>query len=332
MSMPRKYIHLSLLERDQITVMLHDKKSMGDIAKALGRSKGTISRELKRNSSPEYRLYLSHRAHGRAELRTQQANSHGRLKNERVVFYVTAMLKDGWSPELIAGRIKLDQPCLSISHEAIYQYIYHPDTGNRQELIQCLRRAHRKRRNKGIGRKVLKTKIPNRIPIDERPAAVEDRIQFGHWEGDSLVSSKSRAALNSLVERKSRLLMLTKLAAKTAEATYMAVTERLRGLPAIAIRTMTFDNGTENAMHQKITSDIGIKCFFAHPYSSWERGTNEHVNGLIRWYLPKGTDFSKIPDEHIAMIESLLNNRPRKCLGFKTPIEVAYSHGVALRG
>lgn len=321
---------MSLDERDLITTMLSEEKSLGDIAKVLGRSKSTISRELKRNSSPEYRLYLSHRAQERAELRKKQANSHPRLKNERIISYVLAKLKEGWSPELIAGRIRIDQPSLSISHEAIYQYIYHPDTGNCLELIQCLRRAHRKRRNKGIGRRERKTKIPNRIPIDQRPASVENRTQYGHWEGDSLVSRKSLAALNSLVERKSRYLMLTKLNAKTAEATYKVVTKRLRGLPARARRTLTLDNGTENAMHEEVTSTIGIKCYFARPYASWQRGTNEHVNGLIRWYLPKGTDFSKITDEQIVMIESLINNRPRKCLGFKKPIEVA-SPFVALR-
>ena len=332
MSMQRKYIHLSLSERDTITNMLYDKKSLSDVAKALGRSKSTISRELKRNSSAEYRLYLSHRAHERAELRREQASVRPRLKDEAIVSYVTVKLKEGWSPELIAGRLRIERPDLSISHEAIYQYIYHPDTENRQELIACLRRAHRKRRNKGVGRKVRKTKIPNRVPIEQRPAAVEARIQFGHWEGDSLVSRESRPALNSLVERNSRVLLLTKLDAKTAEATYRAVTKRMKDLPVKARRTLTLDNGTENAMHEKMTSDIGIKCYFAHPYSSWERGSNENVNGLIRWYLPKGTDFSIISDEQIAKIEFLINSRPRKCLGFKTPIEVAFSHGVALQG
>ena len=327
-----EYVHLSLSERDIITTMLAEKESLGDIAKVIGRNKSTVSRELKLNSSPEYRLYLSHRAHSRAALRKTQANTHLRLKNERIESYVRSMLKDGWSPELIAGRIEIDQPGLSISHEAIYQYIYHPDTKDRQELIQCLRRAHRKRRNKGIGRKVRKTKIPNRVPIDQRPTAVENRAQFGHWEGDSLVSRKSLVALNSLVERKSRYLMLTKLDAKTAEATCNAVVERLNNLPARARRTLTLDNGTENALHEKITSSISTKCYFARPYASWQRGTNEHVNGIIRWYLPKGTDFSKISNEHIARIEFLINNRPRKCLGFKKPIEVAFSHSVALRG
>lgn len=318
-------------ERDIITTMLAEKKSLVDIAKIIGRSKSTVSRELKRNSSHEYRLYLSHRAHGRAELRKTEANKHIRLKNKSIESYVRSMLKDGWSPELIAGRIKIDQPGLSISHEAIYQYIYHPDTKDRQELIKCLRRAHRKRRTKGIGRKERRTKIPNRVPIDQRPQAVEGRFQFGHWEGDSLVSRKSLAALNSLVERKSRYLMLTKLDAKTAEATYKAVTKRLKGLPKKARRTLTLDNGTENAKHEAITAAIDTKCYFARPYASWQRGTNEHVNGLIRWYLPKGTDFGKITDKQIAMIEFSINNRPRKCMGFRKPSEVA-SPFVALRG
>lgn len=304
---------------------------MGDIARAIGRSKSTISRELTRNSSPEYKLYLSHRAHGRAEGRREQASRRPRLKNGRIASYVMAGLEEGWSPELIAGRIAIDHPGLSISHEAIYQYIYHPDTEDRQELIRYLRRAHRKRRSKGIGRKERKTKIPNRVSIDLRPPSVENRRLFGHWEGDSLVSRKSLFALNSLVERKSRLLMLTKLKRRTAEATFKAVTGRLKGLPKKARRTLTLDNGTENAKHEAITAAIGIKCFFAHPYASWERGTNENVNGLIRWYLPKGTDFRKISDEQIARIEYLINNRPRKCLGFKKPIEVAAPF-VALRG
>jgi IS30 family transposase len=329
--MEKKYTHLNLAERDVITTMLSEKKSLGEIAKALGRSKSTISRELKRNSSSQYKLYLSHRAHGRAVERKKKAVRRPRLKNDRIASYVRAKLKEGWSPEQIAGRIGIDHPGLSISHEAIYQYIYHPHTDGRLELIGCLRRNHRKRKAMGVGRKERKTKIPGRIPIDMRPPSVEKRLYFGHWEGDSLVSRKSLAALNSLVERKSRLLRLTRLERKTAEDTHNAIIGRLKNLPQKARRTLTLDNGTENTMHREVTSAIGIKCFFAHPYASWERGTNENTNGLVRWYLPKGTDFANITDEQIDRIESLINNRPRKCLGFKTPLEVASSF-VALRG
>ena len=222
-------------------------------------------------------------------------------------------------------------PNLSISHEAIYIYIYHPKTPSRLELIGLLRRAHQKRKNKGIGRIVRKTKIPNRISIEQRPLSVETRKQAGHWEGDSLVSRKSPVALNSLVERKSRLLKLTKLPRKSASETTKAVVKRLKTLPPKARRTLTMDNGSENVGHKVMTEDIGIKCYFAHPYSSWERGTNENTNGLIRWYLPKGTDFNTITKKQIKKIESLLNNRPRKCLGFKTPLEAANPF-VALQG
>jgi len=330
-SMEKQYKHLTMTERELIAKMKYEGKDAGEIASTLGRNKSTISRELKRNSSAEYKCYTPCRAQHRSDERRQAARRRPRLKDDKVRRYIHEKLALGWSPELIAGRLSMEHPGFSISYEAIYQYIYHPMTSGREELIACLRRAHRKRKQKGIGRKQRKTKIPNRISIEARPLSVESRRYYGHWEGDSLISRKSLAALNSLTERKTRLLLLTKLTRKGAEETKDAIIDRLYLLPAKMRRTLTLDNGTENARHEEITTEIGIKCFFAHPYSSWERGTNEHINGLIRWYLPKGTDFSKISDEQVAHIESLINNRPRKCLGFKTPIEVASSF-VALRG
>lgn len=322
--MENQYKHLTMAERDRITELLYEGKTRSEIARAIGRHKGTISRELKRNSSPEYKLYLSHRAQQRADQRRSEASRRPVLKSDSIRKYVQEKLMIGWSPEIIAGRIKKDLPGLSVSHEAIYQYIYHPQTPNRHELINCLRRTHRKRKNKGIGRKERKTKIPNRVSIDARPKSVETRLQFGHWEGDSLISRKSTAALNSLTERKSRLVLLTKLGRKGSLETKNAVISRLQPFPPEARRSLTLDNGTENTQHEGITVTLGIKCFFAHPYSSWERGTNENINGLVRWYLPKSTDFSKITDQQIYNIESLINNRPRKCLKFNTPNEVAF--------
>lgn len=311
--------------------MYWEQKSLGEIAEALSRDKSTISRELKRNSSPTYNCYTPCRAQARSCERKSQANNHQRLKNDQIRQYVREKLALDWSPELIAGRLKMELPGCSISPEAIYQYIYHHRTPNRLEMISHLRQAHRKRKAKGLNRKEQKTKIPNRIPIEARPKSVEHRRQFGHWEGDSLVSRKSQAALNSLTERKSRLLLLTRLDRKGAAETNQAIIRRLKGFPKSNRRTLTLDNGSENAKHEKLTVRLGIRCYFAHPYSSWERGTNEHINGLIRWYLPKGTDFSKINKEQINQIEYLINSRPRKCLGFKTPLEVAAS-SVALRG
>ena len=215
--------------------------------------------------------------------------------------------------------IGIDHRGLSISHEAIHQHIYDANTTDRKELIDHLRLAQWKRKQKGIARKTPQDE-DTEPDLDrvKRPTSVEIRHQFGHWEGDSLVSRKSTVALNSLVERKSRLLMLTKPKRKPMDAMSEAVVARLQGLPDKARRTLTMDNGTENAGHEKITMEIGIKCYFAHPYASWERGTNENINGLVRWYLPKGTDFSNISCRQIAQIESLINNRSRKCLGFKT--------------
>ena len=328
--MGKQYSHITMEERELISKMYYEGKKPSDIARALDRDKGTISRELQRNASKEYACYTPCQAQRRCDKRRKTARRVSRLKNETIRIFVFEKLELGWSPELIAGRLPLEHRGQFISHEAIYQYIYHPKTQDREKLVACLRRAHKKRTQKGRGRKVRKTKIPNRVPIDARPKSVESRRSYGHWEGDSLISRKSLSVLNSLTERKSRLLLLTKLKRKGAEETKDAVVRRLLRLPASLRRTLTLDNGTENAQHEKITETIGTKCYFAHPYASWQRGTNEHINGLIRWYLPKGTDFSKISDVHIAHIESLINNRPRKCLGFKTPIEVAAST-VALR-
>jgi IS30 family transposase len=323
--MSKNYGHINQEERELIAQMRWEGKGTSEIARVLDRDKATISRELKRNSSPEYKCYTPCQAQHRADRKRKESYDRPRLKQELIRRYVHDKIMADWSPELIAGRLKSDHPGYAISHEAIYQYIYHPRTPQRDEMIARLIRGHRKRRTKGIGRKERKTKIPNRIPIDVRPESVERRRQYGHWEGDSLISRKSKAALNSLTERKSRLLLLTKIDRKSASETNKAILKRLQKLPSKSRRTLTLDNGTENAKHEKLTRRLGIQCYFAHPYSAWERGTNEHINGMVRWYLPKGTDFSKIDKKQIAKIESLINNRPRKCLRFKTPLEVASS-------
>jgi IS30 family transposase len=329
--MPKQYNHLNQEERELIAPYRCEGRSLGFIAKALGRNKSSISRELSRNASIEYNRYTPCRAHARATHRWVTVHRRHRLKNDLIRQYVVDNLEEGWSPEQIAGRLPIDHPGQIISHEAIYQYIDDLQTEIRLELIQHLRRAHKKRKNKGIGRKEKKTKISNRNPIDARPKSVEDRKQYGHWEGDSLISRKSKAALHTLVERKSRLLVLSKLDRKSAAETSRMIIRRLGKLPAQGRRTLTLDNGTENAKHEKVTAKLGLKCYFARPYASWQRGTNENMNGLVRWYLPKGTDFSKIDKDHLKLIEYLINSRPRKCLGYKTPLEVAAS-SVALAG
>lgn len=328
--MTRQYNLLTLEEREEISVLRSQGFSLEYIGTAIGRHKSTISRELARNSSITYECYRAHRAVQRAAVRRSAASQRKRLKNDKIRAYVREKLSEDWTPELIAGRLLVDHPGLTISPEAIYQYIYAKDTPDREKLIAGLPRQHRKRKAKGNGRKSKKIIIPNPVSIDSRPIVVAGRVEIGHWESDSMVSSQTKAALNTLVERTCRLTYITKLSRKTAELTSAAIISRLKHHPPEARRTLTFDNGTENAGHQDITSAIKTQCYFAHPYHSWERGSNEQVNGLIRRYLPKGTDFSMITDQRIKEIENKLNNRPRKCLGFKTPVEVASL--VALHG
>jgi IS30 family transposase len=328
--MTRQYEHLTIVAREEISILRSQGYSLEDIGAVIGCNKSTVSRELARNSSVTYGCYRAHRAGQRATARRSAASRHERLKNDKIRSYVREKLSEDWTPELIAGRLRIDHPGLTISPEAIYQYIYANDTPDREKLIAGLPRQHRKRKPKGNGRKSKKVIIPSPVSIDHRPLIVEGRVEIGHWESDSMVSRESKAALNTLVERTCRLTYITKLARKTAEITSVAIIRRLKHHPPAARKTMTFDNGTENAGHQGITSAIKIQCYFAHPYHSWERGSNEQVNGLIRRYLPKGTDFSMITDHRIKEIENKLNSRPRKCLGFKTPFEVASL--VALHG
>lgn len=328
--MAKHYRHLTVTQRERLAKMYHEGHVLAEMAKALRRNKSTISRELSRNGTPKRRLYTPCRAQVRSEERRSKASQRFRIDNEQIRAYIREKLKLGWSPEIIAGRLRLDHPRLHISHEAIYQYLYDRRTKDRKDLILLLRRAHRNRKLKGLGRKVRKTKIPNRISIEARPKAVDSRRFYGHWEGDTMESQKSPPVLNSLTERKSRLLMLTKLERKAAGETKKAIVGRLSGLPPELRKTITLDNGTENTLHEEITSEIGAKCYFARPYASWQRGTNEQTNGMVRWYLPKGTDFRNITEDEIAAVESEINNRPRKCLKYKTPLEV-FNRVVALR-
>jgi len=329
--MHKRYQQLGLKEREVIDVMRRAGRSIREMAQVLGRNASSISRELRRNSSTIYGSYLDHNAQLRADNRRSRASHRMRLKSDGVREYVTSKLKEDWSPEQIAGRIGIDHPGLSISHEAIYQYVYHPSTPNRQELIGCLRRSHRRRKRKGRAPDKHKLKIVNRIGIDERPIEVETRARFGDWEADTLISRQSKAALLTMVERSSRLVQLEKLEAKTSTLTSQAIISRLLCFPRDSRHTITFDNGSENAEHEAISKATDIKCFFCDTYSAWQRGTNEHTNGLVRQYLPKKTDFAIISSEEIRLIESRLNNRPKKCLGFKTPLEVA-NLNVALQG
>ena len=316
---PKTYKHLNPNERDHLAVLKSKGKSLREIAKLLNRSPSTLSRELKRNAPPVYTgYYLAHKAQERADKRNRESHRRKRLKNDAMAEYVESCVRLGWSPELIAGRLATNHPGLSISHEAIYQWIYQ----DAPHLILSLVRAHRKRKHRGYSRKHKKSHIPERISIKERPKAVLQRLDIGHWETDTISCRKSYQAAQVTVERKTRYAKLAKLKTKTARAMSTALTRRLSRYPTPLRRSITYDNGPENAEHMRTNKILGTCSYFCEPFHSYERGTVENTIGLVRRFLPKNTNLAKISQDHLTNIESWLNNRPRKCLGFKTPAEV----------
>lgn len=329
--MKKTYIQLSSEERDKIAILRVQGLSLEKIAFAIGRNKSTISRELKRNKSPIYNVYLPHKADLRAKERKHKAGKRKRLKHPMIEKYVLQKIKLGWSPEQIAGRLPLDCRGLSISHEAIYQYIYDRQTRKVIDLSVYLPRSHKKRRLFGHSHRHTKSHIPDRVSIDKRPAYIEKRKQPGHWEADTVISRQSKNALVISLERSSRLLHINKIPAKKSHRVVEAITERLGRYPQSLRRSLTYDNGSENVDHQKINHALGTRSYFCNPYHSWEKGAVENAISLIRRFLPKKTDFAIISSSKLKTIENLLNNRPRKCLTFKTPVEV-FSSYVALAG
>lgn len=317
--MNTKYTHLGQEERDQIFLLLKDGKNQKEIANIIGRDKSTISRELDRNLHQKFNVYLPDTAARKAERRKEKSRKQRYLdKDPELKQFIVDKLKLGWSPEQIEGRIKMDISKY-LNYESIYQYIYSL-AGRKENLRQYLRRAHRIRRKKN-GRKHQKDKIPNRIDISLRPKHIETRRQFGHWEGDSLIYKRHSQALATHTERKTRFIVAKKAKDRTAKERVRLTNCYYSQLPPEARRTMTYDNGLEFSAHEEISSAIGTEIYFARPYASWQRGSNENSNGLIRWYLPKNTDLDSLTDEEMSAIIKLINDRPRKCLNWKTPNE-----------
>jgi len=326
--MGTRYNHLSLAEREEISVLKAQGKSLREIARIIDRNPSTISRELKTNVPPVHTgYYRGHKAHHRATIRNQQSHKRQRLKHDVISSYVTEKLRLGWSPEQIAGTLSYELPGHCISHEAIYQYIY----TQQRELIAYLPRSHKKRWKRRHSRKHRTTHIPNRVSIQQRPCAIENRSQSGHWESDTVVSRQGIAALLVLVERKSRFTVIERLPRKTAHETKATIVHSLQVFPPQLRRTITYDNGSENTEHEAVNQVLGTKSYFCNPYHSWEKATVEHTIGLIRRFFPKKTNFDQLTDIDIRCVEILLNKRPRKCLNYQTPLEV-FAHCVALTG
>lgn len=315
--MPKGYHHMTYDQRCQIQTLKERGDSISEIAKALNVHRSTIYRETFRNSVDGTYKYLE--ANRKALNRRFIANSQKLKMTNDLIKAIEEKLKLQWSPEQISGRLKRLYGEKAVSHEVIYRYIWN-DKQLGGELYKNLRhngKKYNKRGSKNAGRGL----IPNRIEIDKRPPIVEEKSRVGDWEIDTIIGKNHKGAIVSMVDRHSKLTMLTKVCHKTAEEVKEALITRLRQVQDF-VYTITADNGKEFASHVSISKELEADFYFAHPYHSWERGLNEHTNGLVRQYIPKSALFEKVSKEDIQQIEDLLNNRPRKALQFLTPLEV----------
>lgn len=304
------YTHLSLGERYQIYALIGAEHSIKFIADTLGRNPSTISREIRRNKG--LRGYRVNHAHNKAQAR--RANNAVTIVTD-IWCWVTDKLKDSWSPEQIAGFHG------GISHMSIYRYIWR-DKRQGGTLWQCLRRKGKPYRKRLTAE--TRGRINDRVSIHERPCVVEERSRIGDWEADTVIGQHHKQAIVTLVERKTGLLKMKRVGHKTAQQVSEAMIGILKPV-RLQVKTITSDNGKEFAQHKKVKRKLFTSFFFADAYASWQRGTNENTNGLIREFLPKGCDFRQVSDDEIQAIENKLNNRPRKRLGFKTPMQVFYN-------
>ena len=316
----KAYQQLAYEQRYQIYFMLKMGFSQTDIAKEVGVHRSTISRELRRNQ-------------GRRGYRAKQAHKFALSRRNKAKTYITPetwdrieqMIRQDWSPEQISGRLKNGEN-IHISHEWIYQHIYKDkdNHGNLHLHLRC-----QKKRRKRYGSRDRRGKLSNRVSIEQRPAVVDTRQRLGDWEADTMIGKRHKQAIVTLVERKSRLVLLRKVEQRTADAVEDAVTHLLEPWVSEA-HTITSDNGKEFAHHERIAEKLNIDFYFAHPNAAWERGSNENAIGLVRQYFPKKQSFDNITEDDMEFVMIRLNNRPRKCLDFKTPIEVFLDHSVAL--
>jgi IS30 family transposase len=303
------YQHLSQTERYQIYILMKDGKTQSQIAQLMNRHKSTISRELARNTGGKgYRPRQACLLAQKRSLGSRNATQITLADWNQTVEY----LQDQWSPVQIANQV-------GISHETIYRHVY-ADKAAGGTLYQQLR-CQKKRKKRYASGRDRRGQIVGRRPISERPAHIEARSQIGHWEGDTVIGAAHQQAIVTLVERKSGYALITKVKNKTADLVSSAIIDKLNPLAPL-VKTMTFDNGKEFAQHARIDTALQSTTYFADPFASWQRGSNENFNGLLRQYIPKKRPLSTVTDEELRMIETKLNNRPRKRLGFKTPNEV----------
>lgn len=322
----KKYSHLTLVEREKFFLWKQQGVSLREMGRRLGRHHSTFSREPKRNSKGIWGgEYIACHAQIKSEKRAVKQRVKAPLKNPLIFLYVREHLRPPyeWSPEVIAGKLPIDHPGYSISHEAIYQYIYARKTKSRKMHLEQYLILKRKKRMKHNGRSVRRhSRIPEAVSIDLRPKSIEARKRVGHWETDNVIGRKTdSSALSVTVERKTRFTVVTKLKDRRAETKTAALIDRLQ---EYITKTLTADNGAENTNHKEIAQGLQLLMYFCHAYHSWEKGTVENTNGRIRRFIPKGVSIDNLTDEYIAAVEHKLNSTPRKCLQYKTPYEMMH--------
>lgn len=316
------YKHLNAHERERLYQFHNSGDSLRSIAKSLGRSAATISREIKRSLNHSVTRYHPDEAERLCANRKKKIRKGCYIDKDSVIkAYVLGRLSEGWSPEQIAGRMKTDTGKY-LNKESIYQYIY-KNSEEENQLCFFLRRRHRIRHKK-YGRKPHKGRVPGRVDISERPKSIDTRQTFGHWEGDSMFFYGGRQVLATHTERKSRFFVALKVPSISAKIRTTIVSEYFQQFPKESRQTMTVDNGVEfDPVGLKIGT--GMDIYFTKPYSAWQKGAIENQNGLLRWYLPRQKNLLALDPGQINRIVDLINTRPRKCLSFRNPKEVFYS-------
>ena|SRR5437867_1516167 len=303
-------------ERERLCVLHAKGSSQAEIARELDRNRSTISRELRRNQIAD--AYSAVAAQRLAERRRRERPLTTKMERPEVNEYVRHGLANYWSPEQIAGRLRGDFPDESerhVSHQTIYAWIDADDCRDHWE--QFLRHGGRKR-----SEPEKRGKIADPVTIADRPAAANQRLRYGDWEGDTVVSRGRHGGVLTLVERRSRYTLIEKIRDLKADTVNAAMKTSLADLPKQLRRTMTLDNGKEFAGHEELSKHLDLDIYFAEPYAAWQRGTVENMNGLLRQFFPKGTDFTTVRRPELNEAQDLLNDRPRKCLGYRTPAEV----------
>ncbi len=329
--MHHHYSHLSLPEREEISRGIAQGLSLRRIASSLGRSPGTVSREIRRHTANIG--YRACRAQFRARKRARKPrNLPFTVLRPALWIEIQEMLHDCWSPEQISACLKKTYPAsvMHVSTETIYAALYVLPRGTlRKELLSLLRKKHKRRKHRKTLLRDRRGQIADMVSIHDRPADVEDRAIAGHWEGDLILGRN--AFIGTLVERTTRYLMLCKISKRKTEETCVEFAKRFNTLPFELRQSLTYDRGKEMSGHLELTKATKVKVYFCDPQSPWQRGTNENTNGLLRQFFPKGTDFSLVTSKRLREVEKLMNDRPRKVLGWASPNEVFHLlPGVAL--